>query len=176
MTRERLLVGLLIVLAVFALPYYYLNRVLVTKAGQVQTLSAQAGPIRAKALKLKTRQTDLDQAKATIKAAAQRFVKADPTLEIRSELDRIAVKSGVVLTAFSLKSGEKIPDLPDLPGTVKYNASIQVSGSRTQFVAFLRGLEQSAYLIEIPTLNVTLQPKPPEVTMPLTLVFFGKSA
>lgn len=183
--RERLLVGILAALIVVVGPFYMLDRMLQAKRAEVTAAESAAVPMRQKATEVKDRQAAIQKLDEEQRLLFQRLVGSDPPREIRTELDRVAAKSGMTLGSFSLQAGEAVPDLPEV---VRFRVSISVAGSRTQYIAFLQGLEQSRYAIEIPDVALNIAPsakltpssgggKPPtsEVNLSLQLSFFGKA-
>ncbi|MGE5675481.1 MAG: hypothetical protein ACM3XM_16665 [Mycobacterium leprae] len=175
--RERFLLAVLAVVVLVAVPFYYMDRLMSAKRAELNKIEAAAAPARQKAVEVKHREEALAAHDAKMKSLSGGLVSADPAAEIRNALQSLADSSGVAVLSFSLHPGAAVPDLP---GTVKFATTVQVSGSRTQFLTFLKGLEDSRYLITIPDLSLTFPAGPPakgvpEVNLTLNLTFYGKA-
>jgi len=153
MNRQKLLLLVLALLAILGLPYTYLDRLLLDSRNAVAVAAAEFAPMRAQLSQMREREQKLNQHRKSMDALQSRLITDQPFASIQGEVAALAKQAGVTLGAMSLEGPLKVEEMP---GIVRYQATVQVSGTRTQFVDFLALLERSRLLIEIPEIAIKL--------------------
>jgi cell division protein FtsB len=151
--RQTLLLAVLAVLALVALPISYLDQTLLRQERELAQLQDKLEPLRKEAATIRTKEEELARRQSAVTAATRRMISERPFATIQGEVVALARQSGVTLTGFSVEGPLAVSELP---GVVRYQATVQIAGNRWQFVAFLRLLEQHRLLIEIPEVDLKL--------------------
>lgn len=177
MNRQKLLIGLLIVVALTALPVLVIDR---TNAGVKQEL-AELKPemdlLREKALKAREIEKQLAAEQQSMAALPDRLIGQEPFADMHREVHAVAAKAGLQVRELSLVGAEPVEALPDL---IEYTATVELAGTTAGFIEFTRLLEQHRLLIRIPDLNLKLPDSAPAADgsgfrTRLTLHFYGKA-
>lgn len=178
MKRQTLLLIVLALVIVVGLPYHYMDGALTVVRTEADEATEQALSLHRQVVQLKRREEALALHAQNLNALRSRLVGSDPFRTIQVELDGAAKASGVTIGSRSMEGAVPVADLPDLQ---RYAVTIEVSGSRQQFLEFLRMLEQHSLLIELPEVALALpapsagQTGSPEVQTTLALNFFGSA-
>lgn len=179
MNRQKFLVGLLIVVAVTMLPYYFADRAGARIEKEMAGIAGQMDLLRLRALKVREAEEQLAQYKAASLALEQRLISTEPFATMERELTAAAAQTGMRVLELSLQGAKPVQTLPSL---VAYTADVEVQGSTGNFVRFLKRLEQQPMLITIPDLTLGLPedvtagaaPGTGSIRTRLTLQFYGK--
>lgn len=177
MTRQSILIWVLVVVAMFGLPMHYMDAAIEESRTQLDAGQSQLTPLRREASEVRERDEKLTARIQAVQAVKGRLIASQPFATIQAELTAAAARSGVTLGGMTLEGPSAVTDLPMM---VRYQATVLVTGNRSQYLEFLRLLENHRLLIELPEATLRLQAAPakgvlPQVQQTLMLGFFTAS-
>lgn len=175
MNRQSVLIAILVALAMFALPVHYMDAAVEGSRTRLEEEQSKLAPLRRQAAALREREEQAAARAAVLAQVRTRLIEAQPFATIEGALAAAAKQSGVSVGSLILEGPAPVADLPDV---IRYQATLQVTGNRTQYLEFLRLLENHRLLIELPDANLHLQPAavrgaPPQVSQALVLGFYA---
>ncbi|MDF2629363.1 MAG: hypothetical protein K0R39_3194 [Symbiobacteriaceae bacterium] len=177
MSRQKLLISVLVAVVLLGLPIYFMDARLAVARARLETEQVALAPLRRQAAEVRALEAQVADRTGSVTAAQQRLIGAQPFATIQGELTAAAGQSGVSLGSVVLEGPGEVPELP---GLVRYQATVTVKGDRNQFIRFLRLLEEHRLLVEVPEVSLRLQPPAargavPQVEEVLELGFFVSS-
>lgn len=177
MSRQKLLIWLLVVVALFGLPVYYMDAALAADRARLEEEQASLAALRGQVASVRALEAEMAERREKVDALTERMIPAQPFATIQAVLTAAASQSGVRLGSLVLEGPAAVTDLP---GVARYQATVMVAGDRTQYLAFLRRLEEHRLLIEVPEVSLRMQTQAvpgavPRVEQVLELGFFAAS-
>lgn len=178
MSRRRMLIWLLVAVALFGLPVYFMDAALAAGRARLEEEQALLAPLRRQAKAARELEAQLAEHGRKVAAAQERLIVAQPFATIQAELAAAAKQSGVSLGSLVLEGPAAVPDWPEVS---RYQATLTVAGDRNQYLAFMRLLENHRLLIELPEVSLRMVPSAakgavPRVEQVLELGFFVAGA
>ncbi|HWI65524.1 MAG TPA: hypothetical protein VNT75_27145 [Symbiobacteriaceae bacterium] len=174
MSRQSVLIWILVALVMFGLPVHYMDAAMTEGQGKLEAETAKLEPLRREVAAGREREAQLAERARKLEAVQSRLIQSQPFASIQSELAAAAAKSGVTLGALMLEGPAAVAELPEI---VRYQATLQVSGNRAQYLEFLKLLENHRLLIELPEVSLRTGPAArgvqPQVQQALALGFYA---
>ena len=176
MSRQSVLIWILVMVVMFGLPIHYMDAAVEGSRAKLTAAQSKLAPLRQEADALRQREQQLADRMRKLETVASRLIDSQPFATIQRELTAAAAKSGVSLSSLILEGPTPVADLPAM---VRYQATLQVTGNRNQYLEFLRLLERHPLLIDLPEVSLRTQIPAargavPQVQQPLVLGFYGK--
>jgi len=152
--RQQFLLILLAVVAVTMLPVYLIDQTMGKLEQELADLQSQIALYREKANAVRELDLQVAQEEAELSTFDQRLIDAkDPFAAMHRAVSTAATKAGVQVDELRLVvEGE----VTELPGLLRYKATVDLSGTISGFLEFLRLLEEDPLLIAIPDLQIAL--------------------
>lgn len=176
MTRQSVLIWILVAVAMFGLPIHYMDAAMTENQGKLEAEQAKLEPLRRQVMSVHELEKSLAARSRKISEVNARLIQSQPFATIQGELAAAAAKTGVSLGALMLEGPAAVPELPEI---VRYQATLQVTGNRLQYLEFLKLLENHRLLIELPEVSLKMAPAPkgvqPQVQQALVLGFYAVS-
>lgn len=173
MRRQTFLLGLLLVVILFAVPVYYFDRANASVKREKTALDHQLALLRQRAAAVRQLEAEVDQAREAEAALEPRLIGSDPFAQMEREIRSSAAQAGIQISQLKLTGSTPVEGLP----LVQYTATVELSGTVAGAEAFLRQLEQHPLLIQIPDLQLKFSPPGaiPAFRTTLSLYFYGKA-
>ncbi|MFZ5817989.1 MAG: hypothetical protein ACOY93_22280 [Bacillota bacterium] len=172
MNRQRFLIILLLVVAATLLPTYFIDRANARLREEMTALVEEMGLARDKAVRVRELEARLAEEERALAGLDQRLISDEPFADMERELRALTGQAGLRMTEMTLGGSEPLKELPSL---LQYTATVELSGSVQQYVAFLRLLENHRLLIDIPDLKLSFGQSDGLFRTRLTLHFYGKA-
>ncbi|MFZ5825194.1 MAG: hypothetical protein ACOY94_12775 [Bacillota bacterium] len=177
MNRQRILLGLLIVVAVTLLPSYFADRAAIRLKMEMAAVEKEMEVLRAKALKVREEEERLAVGQRAMADLKARFVSQNPFADMERVVAILAARSGMQVVELNLVGAELVKELPTM---VRYTAAVELAGTAGGLITFVRLAEEHPLLIEVPDLKLSIPRTDPgvaQINAPirprLTLSFFG---
>lgn len=170
MKRQTILLAALGALVLFSVSTVFMDDLLGDRRQALAQAGAELIALRQEAQAVQAREVRLAEEQQSLASLDARLLGAEPLTTIDRTVREKAQRSGVKVSQLLIEG----PDpAPDSPGLKQYTVQVKLSGTRPQYLEFLRLLEEHPLLIELP--EVSVQPQPgAQLDQDLTLTFFAR--